>query len=170
MCKYFGHKYKKDSCVCLRCGETVHPLKHVKFCKCEWCGKIIYPYQKKHHDWDGCICRICGLKLNENNPAHDWNKCVCRKCGIIAEPCDKKHDWECGVCKNCGGEIHKNAPIINEGHVLETRGCVCARCGKTAHHWKVAESYRLQYSDTRHETLKCEVCGTEKQTSREIFL
>lgn len=86
------HDWNRIGCKCKRCGME-NPEKHIwdkATCTCKGCGK--------HHDWDGCTCRICG----ETN--HSWDGCTCRTCGATR---DYDHKWSYltdydMVCDRCG--------------------------------------------------------------------
>ena len=74
------------------------------------------------HDWDGCICRRCGVKAHERDSSHEWEltgmeKRPCsmsssRGDGQYLDPC---YGMDCAfcdavkteniyVCKRCGIE------------------------------------------------------------------
>jgi hypothetical protein len=59
------------------------------------------------HDWDGCICKICG---KYRGPYHSWEGCKCKTCG---QKRDQDHVWDGCKCKICGKLIEENPAIDN---------------------------------------------------------
>ncbi len=50
------------------------------------------------HEWDGCKCRRCGVKRDEQ---HEWKGCRCARCGARR---DEQHRWQGLRCLECGKE------------------------------------------------------------------
>ena len=114
----------------------------------EW--RIALACWLKDHDWNGCVCRRCGKKRDDE---HDWSGCVCRRCGNKR---DEEHDWDGCVCLRCGKKR-------DEGH--EWDECVCRRCGNkrdVGHDWNGCTCLRCGLvRDEWHEweKVQCEICG-----------
>lgn len=57
--------------------------------------------EDRTHEWNGCICRLCGkCNFSPKEADHLWAGCKCTKCGKTR---DKDHEWLRGCCcRKCG--------------------------------------------------------------------
>jgi hypothetical protein len=201
-----------EGCICKVCGATRHyypdyikPFGKSGYSKC-YCGrcKEINPNRAGHifsklgakyqlcecincfnyvHDWNGCKCKVCGDKRNDQ---HDWNGCICVRCGYVRETehnwdgcictkCKRKretkdHAWNECICKKCG-EIRdykhqwEGCKCKNCGKVRDEdhnwNGCECIKCNKTRHDWNFVyeEEYYVDGEWVRPYKRECKICG-----------
>ena len=109
--------------------------------RCRVCGET-----QEQHDWNHCICRICGTKKPSTYKVHDWvtkNSCTykCSVCGIEKPNEDESaHVWQelsgCRkICVNCGAIAYSHAyeliEIITSGDSYwdGTEVYKCNKCG-----------------------------------------
>jgi hypothetical protein len=94
---------------CAVCGQETVDYKAHKFqripgtCneKCTVCGKVIEKLAK-YHEWNGCVCKICGAGRHEwipgpermvGNTGHTVQEYKCRLCGVTQERTGYKDNW-----------------------------------------------------------------------------
>ena len=89
------------------------------------------------HNWDGCMCSVCGARRNEQHHRvdckctrcyyspmewHDWDGCTCRRCGAVRS---EGHDWSNGVfCTRCGAvQPHEHQWLFHAEERYCPSGC-----------------------------------------------
>ncbi|MCL2002938.1 MAG: hypothetical protein FWG72_02905 [Oscillospiraceae bacterium] len=143
---------------CKRCGKRCKIQHDLEGCKCKNCGS-----EKHDHRYapDKCryVCSKCG-----DSPAlekHDWNKCICRVCGKQLGLSDySHHTWE-SVSGVCGKERCSVCGLENDSALVHNwNKCTCLTCGKTRN-----EEYWHDFiPQNKEEPCKevCSVCGKKR--------
>lgn len=88
------------------------------------CGKL-------GHQWNGCVCKTCGVKnIFAARDMHQWDYCVCKICGVEAP--DAIHDWELINQESTESESDEwyGGHMVRMTSVTEINTYRCRHCGR----------------------------------------
>jgi len=104
--------------------------------RCSRCG-----YETENHDWQGCVCRVCGAKRDLSFAHHTWQR--------VPGKCLKR-------CATCGEEQAAYHEFSDD-----FSGCVCKKCGlKTEHNYETYLSFD-NWGEVANHAVRCSNCGHE---------
>jgi hypothetical protein len=136
-CRYCGH--------CKNCDQwDWHIRRSGDDCrKCKVCGRIL----RQDHDWDGCGCKNCYSKRDEQ---HDYSA-DCEECSKCYKKSGNKHSWDGCRCTKCT----KLRQDVSDDQHNWTDDCEkCSKCGKT-------REFKHEWSYEKKVCLKCNKIGDE---------
>jgi len=110
---------------------------------------------KLRHKWNGCVCKNCEFKRDEQ---HEWDGCKCKLCDKIRD--DERHEWDDCHCIKCG-KIKENArhDLVAEIRFECTYGYSEPRGGFSYGD----PCYGASCSDCEYTVYVCKTCGTERR-------
>ena len=113
-----------EYCTCLTCGSTFHEDSDGSGI-CDKCTVLLCVDLTDAHDFDGCVCRLCGIELHRAGIVHAF----CGHCGERLSMTDRNGD---NICDDCGQSHYalSTGPDDEAPHGDSDSDGLCDCCGE----------------------------------------